>query len=174
MSAWDRIDLATNWQPAPNFLYDRVEFLKGEYRKIIYHRIDQSFGYLLRNITVAFPTFVHHLAGVFYADGATGQSPEIEFYVRRQSRQSGPVPFDVLTSPCEDGYNDQNMFPALNAVALKSFVFLNYFFQFGDTMEIHIVRNPNVLDSLGTAAYAYKMQIVSKGYDVPEPQSRIW
>ena len=172
MSAWDRIETATNWQPAPNFVYYKEIFLKGDYRHILSFRVDQGFGYLLRYVTAAWYGTHSGIWGI----AEIGNAPEIEYYVRRQSRQSDPVPLNLISSPGDDTFSDLvNANSHLNAAPLKSQKFENFFLQFGDTFEIHLIRDPAPFENLLRVGFpAQIVHLVLKGYNVPEPQARIW
>jgi hypothetical protein len=180
-TAWDKIDTATNRQPAPNFLYYLIAFHGGEYMKTLTYRPSQGFGYLLRNVTAFWYGNTPTIAGIVGLD-----APTIEFYVRRQSRQANPVPLNVETSPASSSESSLANYPKIGernipplgfkcAQPLKSDKKLNYFFQFGDTLEFHLYRQPNYIDTLNDPALiAQGVHFVLKGYDVPEPQARIW
>ena len=174
MSAWDTINGVTQVQPSPNFLYYLINFAPGEYRRTMYYRVAQGYGYLIRGYKTA-----------CYSQGSDplggGQiqifnPPAIEFFIRRQSRQTNPVPMNCESTPCEDGATDLINYPYLKAAPLKSGKAINYFVQFGDTLEFHIVRKQNVYDLpyIFKLPIAYSMHLVLNGYDVPEPLSRIW
>jgi hypothetical protein len=183
MSAWDKLTgeaLAMQRQVSPDFIPYKVEFKAEEYRKIILHRVEAGFGYFLRYVTSTwFNNAEEPVNGhILY----TLDDPEIEFYVRRQSRQSDPIPLRCISTPADSGadnrivWNQPNMnFDfLLSANNLGSQKYLNYFFQFGDTIEIHLTRGgANFLDTRGEPV-AYCLYLVLKGYNVPEPQARIW
>jgi hypothetical protein len=176
MTAWDVINGATNKQVSPNFLYYKIVFEPQEFRKILYYKVDNGFGYLLRYYTAAWYFF-----NVFGESGTVpaGNAPTIEFYVQRQSRQSDPIPMNLETSQGEyisAALNTPN--PAdspIPAEPLKSAKILNYFYQFGDMVEFHVTRDPNLLDTYPVRGLVSQVvHLVLKGYDVPEPQARIW
>jgi hypothetical protein len=177
MSAWDRIagdDLALHRQAAPNFIPFTLNFRPGEYRIIQATKVDAGFGYLLRYVTA----FWYNYATDDTLTGAPLGNPDIEFYVRRQSRQSDPVPLLDISTPAD--LVPSNIIPPVPgaqpvrlAQILGSHHFLNFFFAFGEHIEFHLTRGGNALDANGTNP-AYTITLVLKGYNCPEPKSRIW
>jgi hypothetical protein len=172
MSAWDRIDQIQKTQAAPKFLYFNHRFARGEYRWIQVYKVDTGYGYLLRNISY---TWYGYLIPLMASAVELGEAPQLELFVRRASRQNDPIPLDTISSPGGGWDNNLAIFPLIMATSPKSHKFENVFFQFGDTIEFHVVRHPNALDPLITGIpFIYGLHMVFKGYDTPEPQSRIW
>lgn len=168
MSAWDHVDLAFQKQISPYFIYTKVDFSPGEFRRIVSFRVDNGFGYLLRYVTATW----HDIAVVLRATHQLNDCM-IEFFVRRQSRQNNPLPLNIISSPASAVSSDQ-IAGLLPAQPLGSHKFLNLFYQYGDQIEIHLTRGGNALDSAPTVDPAYTVYLVLKGYNIPEPRSRIW
>jgi hypothetical protein len=176
MSAWDRIageNLALQRQVSPDFKYFKIDFRPGEYRIIQATRVENGFGYLLRYVTAYWYNYATNL----FLAGAPLGNPDIEFYVKRQSRQSDPIPLLDISTPAD--LIPSNILPLVPGAQtrlspiLGSHHFLNFFFAFGEHIEFHLTRAPNALD-LVPVPVAYTVLLVLKGYNCPEVQSRIW
>jgi hypothetical protein len=157
-------------QVSPSFLYYKVIFNNGEFRRILSYRVDNGFGYLLRYVTATWNEYVYFPPNGSEGHYALADSIDIEFYIRRQSRQSNPIPLRCISSPCSAVSNPLSP-EALFAQPIGSHKVLNFFYQYGDTVELHLTRGSTETESFTPPAI---LHLVLKGYNVPEPTSRVW
>lgn len=170
MVAWNKQDLAFQRQISPCFIPFVIDFEPGVFLKTIAHRVESGFGYLLRYVTMAW-------YNISTAEGIEILGdPLVEFFVNRIACQTAPIEPPHITSPaayaandCIGTFSDKH----LSALQLGNHKFLNYFYPFGSTVEIHVSRGSNILDA-GIEPVAYRVHLVLKGYVVPEPRSRVW
>jgi hypothetical protein len=174
MGAWERIKRGTGLQPSPNFPYFRVDFLIREFRKIIAFKVDEGFGYFLRYVTMAYYDHINLEESL-----SPLSAPFIEFYVERMGRQTAAYTPELISSPCASIPQIQpGTAPfTLKALSPASHKYLNYFYPFGDTVEVHLSRGADDIDSYGFIPGTTIVQsvfLVFVGYNCPEPRSRIW
>ena len=170
MIAWSKQEVSFQRQVSPSFIPFVIDFEAHVFLKTLTFQVDKGFGYLLRYVTMA---WYNIQAGEGY--DILGD-PLIEFYINRKSCQTSAIEPPLLTTPaaykaCDNGGSFTGAH--LPALELGSHKFLNYFYPFGSTIEIHVSRGSNVNDGRGSSP-AFRAYLILKGYNVPEPRARIW
>jgi hypothetical protein len=156
-------------------------FLPKEYLVYKTYSGENGYGYLLRSFALVYPKWCD-----YDEIGLTFENPagiiNVEFFARNLALQTLPVPSRGYNLPAEDGLDfcvktpvapallQKSLLPANNLGAKK---LINHFFPYGDTVDIHLTRAANSLDTAGTNP-AHKFYLVLFGYNCPEPESEVW
>lgn len=166
MSLTERIDVGYARQVAPHFIPFVVNFPPNVFREILSVKIDEGFGYWLRYVTVGWYDYWDEAQPKYLGD------PEIEFFALRIARQTAPLKPHLISSPTAylPNFIDAGHLRALQTGSRK---FLNYFYAFGENVEIHLTRGSNARDTQAQNP-AFTAHLLLHGYTVPEPKARIW
>lgn len=151
------VNLEIAAQVQPYFYYKRLTLT--HYREYFIFKIDNSYGYFLRAISTGWPAINAH-----------GYSPDLnlEFFNKSQlkARQLEPVPAILLSTPSGLGTKPALLPASVPANIRGSRKILNFFYPYGDTVEIHITgqdtTNPEYID------------LVLEGYYVPDKSLLYW
>lgn len=165
MSPFKPIRLDFETQPQPYFIYSQISL--GHYREYALNKIAYGYGYLLREIVL------RTVKGSYSAPLTLSDDLFIEFFsdAVSKARQTLPIPFQPLCNPSIDAPVKSI---GSNAVAnksykLKSSIKLNFFYPYGDTINLQITGQNAVDISSGR-----KLDMVLKGYYIPEKTLDMW